>query len=357
MLKKLESLRGIAACMVFMYHSPFIYGDSKLPMFANSFLFVDFFFILSGFVMAFAYTDKLKMKLDFINYIVLRLGRIYPLHFFVLLLWVPYILIKQYMFMLGYSETDQSINNNFYTFFMEAILLNSVGLTDSLAWNGPSWSIGAEFLVYIFFYIFSISIDKKNGFLLPISISFSCYLLIALNGTKTLDLTYDLGFVRCIGGFYIGVLTHRLVSQIGNASVVQNNINMFEVVIFIGLVVLVSNAKSEFYLFIPLLIAFAFSIYIFSQEQSGFIGNLLLNRTIQNIGLWSYSIYMLHTLILAGSANLLTFVFGWNLKEGLGMMSIIINLVLLAIIISISRFSYKYIERKFRDKAREVLNA
>ena len=48
---KLESLRGVAACCVALHHSPFMLGAQPAGFVASSYLFVDFFFILSGFVM------------------------------------------------------------------------------------------------------------------------------------------------------------------------------------------------------------------------------------------------------------------------------------------------------------------
>ena len=103
MFGKLESLRGIAACAVILFHSSFNFGSEPISFVKNSYLFVDFFFILSGFVMSYAYKNKIAQGLSFSNYILLRLGRIYPLHLFMLLVFIPYVVIKQYLFNAGYG--------------------------------------------------------------------------------------------------------------------------------------------------------------------------------------------------------------------------------------------------------------
>jgi peptidoglycan/LPS O-acetylase OafA/YrhL len=54
--KSLESLRGMAALIVALFHSGFYVGEKHIII-AQGEIFVDFFFILSGFVMACAYTD------------------------------------------------------------------------------------------------------------------------------------------------------------------------------------------------------------------------------------------------------------------------------------------------------------
>jgi len=93
---KLEALRGIAAIMVVIYHTPFKFEAPLLIK--NSFLFVDFFFILSGFVISLAYSKKIGDGIPFKKFIHLRLGRLYPIHIFTLLVWLLFFLIKFYAF-------------------------------------------------------------------------------------------------------------------------------------------------------------------------------------------------------------------------------------------------------------------
>ncbi|MGI8944324.1 MAG: acyltransferase family protein [Qipengyuania sp.] len=78
----LDSLRGIVACLVVLYHCP----DSGLiaanPFVLNSWVFVEFFFGLSGFVISSAYFDKLGQGYSLRRFMLLRLGRLFPLHAF-----------------------------------------------------------------------------------------------------------------------------------------------------------------------------------------------------------------------------------------------------------------------------------
>ncbi len=59
---------------------------STLPPFANISLWVDFFFVLSGFVIAHAYLDRLRTGLGLGTFMVRRFARLYPLHLFTLIL-------------------------------------------------------------------------------------------------------------------------------------------------------------------------------------------------------------------------------------------------------------------------------
>src|SRR5947207_14296459 len=78
----LDSWRGIAACLVALYHLR-LYSDSPLialPLLQHSYLFVDFFFVLSGFVIAANYQQRLGEGFSMWRFALLRFGRVYPLH-------------------------------------------------------------------------------------------------------------------------------------------------------------------------------------------------------------------------------------------------------------------------------------
>jgi peptidoglycan/LPS O-acetylase OafA/YrhL len=84
----LDSLRGVCASIVAFFH---VDGDALIktvPFVANGFLFVDFFFVLSGFVIAASYGEKIVTGFPIGKFMFLRLGRLYPLHAFMLFAYV-----------------------------------------------------------------------------------------------------------------------------------------------------------------------------------------------------------------------------------------------------------------------------
>lgn len=76
----LDSLRGIAAVGVAFHHIFALHGPAALPLFVNGPLFVDFFFVLSGFVIAASYGERLAQGFSLRRFAMLRLGRVWPLH-------------------------------------------------------------------------------------------------------------------------------------------------------------------------------------------------------------------------------------------------------------------------------------
>jgi peptidoglycan/LPS O-acetylase OafA/YrhL len=73
----LDGLRGVAAIAVTSLHFRFELGKFLLP---HSYLAVDFFFVLSGFVLAYAYEDRLSEGMKPIQFLRLRVIRLYPLY-------------------------------------------------------------------------------------------------------------------------------------------------------------------------------------------------------------------------------------------------------------------------------------
>jgi len=69
----LDGLRGIAAFAVMIYH------QQQTAVMGHGYLAVDFFFILSGFVIAKAYESKLLSNMSFTDFALVRVSRLYPL--------------------------------------------------------------------------------------------------------------------------------------------------------------------------------------------------------------------------------------------------------------------------------------
>lgn len=84
----LDSLRGICALLVCLFHfranSPLI----SMAFVRGSWLFVDFFFVLSGFVIAANYRQRLINGGFLRGFVILRFGRVYPLHLVMLLAYI-----------------------------------------------------------------------------------------------------------------------------------------------------------------------------------------------------------------------------------------------------------------------------
>src|SRR6202030_1461808 len=72
----LDALRGVAALMVALMHASIRWQPKMAP---SAHLAVDFFFILSGFVVAEAYDARLKSSMTFGEFALARVMRLWPM--------------------------------------------------------------------------------------------------------------------------------------------------------------------------------------------------------------------------------------------------------------------------------------
>ncbi|WP_255456459.1 acyltransferase [Paraglaciecola sp. L3A3] len=360
MLYKLESWRGMAAIAVVLFHSPFNYYNDKISFINNSYLFVDLFFILSGFVMSFVYTAKIREGgLSFLEFSFLRLARLYPLHLFMLLSWLIYLLTKELFFQqfaIGSPQFSPETNNNLVSFFKHLFLLNGIFPSTPLSWNGPSWSISVEFFTYIIFYLFVISTPKKS-LMIPLIFSILFYMALFLLKTGFLEISIGTEIVRCLAGFSLGIYIHRLKQLKEQKLKTKNekklNVYVLEIFSISLLCTSITLSGNIIFEFISIL-SMGIIIYVFSDKNSGSVGKVLETKYLKLIGKWSFSIYMVHSLVISVHKVIADILFPIGYNNLSGYITVIINFSILVMTILVSIFTFKFIEDKFRNKSKET---
>jgi len=215
-------LRGLAAWWVVLYHVRdhfLIYWPDWFSLFASKgYLAVDFFFLLSGFVIQLNYGHSLGARpQQLLGFWVKRLARIYPLHLLTLFL------VILYSAALVTSGRPLTANYNISHLWMQALLIHNWGFTSHLAWNVPSWSISTEWGAYLFFPLWSLcgQWQKRSSgtviMMLALLVS-GLYFLFAGNGYTQLGQNImQLGIWRCIMQFAMGSLLCILWQRHGHA--------------------------------------------------------------------------------------------------------------------------------------------
>ncbi|MEX0139407.1 acyltransferase [Massilia sp. LMS1-1-1.1] len=137
----LDGIRGIAALFVMVYHLPTIFGF-HVP---HAYLAVDLFFMLSGWVMAYSYEERIGQGMAFRQFALQRFARLYPLYGVALALGFSFALVK-YLFGTPTAAT------------LACIVPNSVMLPcmlddpENFPLNRPAWSIFVEVAINLGWY-------------------------------------------------------------------------------------------------------------------------------------------------------------------------------------------------------------
>ena len=134
----LESCRGILAVVVVVNH--LTAATHFYAFFRNGWVAVDFFFVLSGFVIASVYEPRIASSGALTRFVVRRVGRLYPLHLFMLAL---LLVIEAGKLALG-DPAAFTGNTGWPAFWSSLALLNGFNAY-AQSWNYPSWSVGIEF--------------------------------------------------------------------------------------------------------------------------------------------------------------------------------------------------------------------
>jgi peptidoglycan/LPS O-acetylase OafA/YrhL len=206
----LDSWRGLAALFIAALHFNVATPgyDSAIWRFAP--LALDFFFVLSGYMITRAYFSTVTTPRIAVGFLVRRLGRLFPLHAFVLVCFILVELAKVEVVGAGFPASTAPFAENGPTSLSSLIpnclLLHGTGLSDRLTWNSPSWAISAMFWVYVIFAALSV-LRPFSISLIMIALCLGAAIGLAFGiGDHDLDLTYDYGLLRCLMSFSIGHL-------------------------------------------------------------------------------------------------------------------------------------------------------
>jgi peptidoglycan/LPS O-acetylase OafA/YrhL len=363
----LDSWRGIAALLVALYHLNAFGHFYPLPLVRNSWLLVDFFFVLSGFVISYSSYDRLSTPSAVLPFVIKRFGRVWPLHAVMLAAFIAFPLCEWLgCYITKLCGTEWPFNpedDNVRTVLSNLLLIQSLGLHNSLTWNGPSWSISTEFYTYI---LFALVVVTCRAVLVPIAfvLATCCVVVIMLYSPRYMETSYDFGYFRCVFGFFTGFLIFRL--YMSKRLVLGRFGTLLEAgaagLVF-GFLSVVESPRTA--IVSPLI--FATCVYVFAH-QAGAISRLLKTTPFLKLGEWSYSIYMVHAFILivllrvvrvaekvldlpirvsmAGYFQRLYFIHDMYLMD-------IMAVVYLLVVIGVARITYRCVE----DPARGFFNA
>lgn len=291
----LDSWRGLAAIAVALYHFKATGLLYSISVIRNADLAVPFFFVLSGFVITHAYYDRVPDAVGAGRFLLRRFGRLYPLHIFVLSLFVALECLKAIAVHHGFQSSEAAFSgtNDIGSLVANILLLQAVVPFVDPTWNAPSWSISVEFYTYVVFAVVFM-LGKYRLHAATIVLFASGLTLICLESFPFgITKTSGLGLVQCLVGFSAGVLTYRLFRWLRAKDVRIPTV--VEIAVAALMVITFHIHPSQTAISI---VAFSVVVIVFAF-QTGNVSGWLKTRPLVFLGRLSYSIYLLHFLIFA----------------------------------------------------------
>jgi peptidoglycan/LPS O-acetylase OafA/YrhL len=288
----LDGLRGVAALAVALLHASLIFKLRLRP--AHAYLAVDFFFCLSGFVVAYAYDDRLRSVMNASQFLKRRLIRLYPMIFIGVIL--GYFSTIAILGMQGrFNLADDTL------LLFAALVMLPLGVLfhhQAFPLNNPLWSLFFE-LIANFVYAIHQHFSRSSIFALKTALIFAAAILILVawhfKTVQTMgfsnSLTFLGGFVRTFYPFLAGIVIYRF-------SLFNHGVPMPPLLIGAALIAVmflpIATDTTWLYDCVAIIVLFP-AIVIFGAATTD---NLYVSGFWKLLGKLSYPFYVVHLPVL-----------------------------------------------------------
>jgi peptidoglycan/LPS O-acetylase OafA/YrhL len=302
----LAGARAFPPLMIILYHFSEGHHYSGVHWFdrivTRGYLWVEFFFALSGFILTYAYRarrDELLTWRGYGAFLRARLIRLYPLHLF-MLLWILglVVVLRALAAQGGYVSIfdlpwhqDVSLKG----FLLSLALAQGWHTMDRLTWNGLAWFVSVEFALCLVFPLLLrlTGNDSDQAWRGAGLIGAGLAGLAALLATSPhgLDITFDYGLLRGLSEFVIGMGMAVLFAAVPRG--IPGWVHSLAQLLLLACLVYSftstgwSHTGNDIFTVVPL-IALVFALAF----DRGVIARLLQMGAVQRLGEWSYGVYL-----------------------------------------------------------------
>ena len=283
MIGALTSFRFFAALSVALYHLPFVLPSTfSGETFKYGYLGVNFFFILSGFIIHFTYG---RTDLNIKSFMIKRAARLLPVYYLTFIIWV----------VLFFDSWGNSLSDKLNSGVSAITLTQSYynGMLFNLGYNPVSWSISVE----VFFYL-AYPYLRRNNIYIYLLLFWSGLAMFAqhpamLNFKEVWPNFFYFNPIGRIFEFCVGILLCDLHVKykkraVNSASLLQG-VSLLILALSLILVPKVNDTQ-----LINLYLAFPLGFFLFAFSFSGKFSQVFEFRFLQFLGEASFCFYLLH---------------------------------------------------------------
>ena len=358
-IEELESIRGIAALLVVIYHIPKWNPLLNTSFINNGYLMVELFFVLSGYVIFSAYAQKIRTWPELLRFQFLRLGRLYPVHLTFLLAFL-FIEIAKYLthVKLGINSINGAPfqENSLGAFIRNLLLVESIFPGTRPTFNYPAWSICVEFYTYLVFGLVVLCLHKFKTLVFAL-LSLSALALLVTESTQGFD-----SLLRCLAGFFIGCLTAQAISRLKATVQLPRLIPLLATGLLL-LFLLFKTSKA----WDPLIYALsALLITALVLTPDSAVNRVLRLKGLTWLGALSYSVYMSHAAIVWTINQVFRVVFkmpeivaaggdGKSTPQISGLTTLAACAVIVLAVLLVSAVVHHVLEKPLRERSRRLV--
>ena len=307
----LAGARAFPPLMVVLFHFSEGHHYSGIPwidlLATRGYLWVEFFFVLSGFILTHVYGARvasLFTRRGYGNFLRARLMRLYPLHLFVLLLLAVMLIAARVLAHAGgyisYYDAAYHPDMSPKGLVFSLLLIHAWNTLNTLTWNGASWFVSVEFALCLMFPLFAWLAQGKiwRGFAL-VAAGVAGVLALDLTSKHGIDITFHNGVLRGLAEFSVGAGLAVLFRSAGALAQLPASAHSL---IQLGLLAWLwwaiyhtgwSHTRKDIWTVLPIMAA----VFVLAFDN-GFLAAALKTRVPQILGTWSYAVYIGQTVWL-----------------------------------------------------------
>ncbi|MFC5342461.1 acyltransferase family protein [Brevundimonas staleyi] len=292
----LDGWRGLAAVMVALFHLSAAGWFHDIPAVRHGGVAVPLFFVLSGFVIHHAYGDRLKDVAAGWRFVVRRFGRLYPLHLFTLGLLVGLEGVKLVLTGAGAGAGQAAFSrtNDLPSLAVHLALAQAVVPSGDYSWNIPSWSIGAEWAACLVFAgLMLVAGLRGRAATVVAAVVFGGAMLCVDVFLPDLHTMQGRGLLLALFGFFAGGAVHQAHGALRRRGWTGGTAAELIACMVLG-ALFWWKPPGDFLA----IVGFSGVILVFAFE-GGRVSRGLKAGAVQFLGRISYSIYLVHFVLLA----------------------------------------------------------
>jgi peptidoglycan/LPS O-acetylase OafA/YrhL len=302
-IKALSGARAIGALAIVAYHfcDAHYYVPFSVvmgPLVTKAYLWVEFFFALSGFILVHVYSGR---KLRYGSFLKARLARLYPVHLATLLSMVALVLVinalaAHWHFHSIFADSGARLITA-EGFIASLFLVQSWGFLPGLTWNTVSWFVSVEFFLCLAFPVFLLLArgGPWRGVVL-VAAGAAWLAFLDWNSGVGLDITYRNGLFRGMADFLMGAGLAMIFRALKNKPVPERVHSWIQAIVLAAVLAAfhLSGPRHSRGNIVPGLALIALILPL--AFDKGFLARIFQTRLFQILGGWSYGIYMGQTL-------------------------------------------------------------